>query len=76
MSAANGRNLTRLFVRLSDSVTIIRGDCLDVLPTIETGSVDVVITDPPYAIPSAHYVGKRGEETPRRNLGELSIVEA
>ena len=26
------------------------GDCLDILPTLEAGSVDAVITDPPYGI--------------------------
>ena len=26
------------------------GDCLDILPTLEAGSVDVVITDPPYGM--------------------------
>ena len=31
-----------------DSYTLICGDCLDVLPTLEAGSVDAVITDPPY----------------------------
>lgn len=33
---------------LSDSVTIYRGDCLDILPTL--GKVDAVVTDPPYGI--------------------------
>lgn len=33
-------------VDLSDSVTLYRGDCLEVLPTLER--VDAVITDPPY----------------------------
>ena len=33
---------------LSDDATIILGDCLDVLPTLEANSVDAVITDPPY----------------------------
>lgn len=28
--------------------TLIHGDCLQVLPTLEAGSVDAVITDPPY----------------------------
>ena len=28
--------------------TLIHGDCLAVLPTLEAGSVDAVITDPPY----------------------------
>jgi len=26
------------------------GDCLEILPTLETGSVDAVITDPPYGL--------------------------
>jgi DNA modification methylase len=32
--------------------TVIHGDCLDILPTIER--VDHVITDPPYAISNEH----------------------
>ncbi len=28
--------------------TLIHGDCLEVLPTLEAGSVDLVFTDPPY----------------------------
>ena len=31
-------------------VRLICGDCLEVLPTLEAGSVDAVITDPPYGI--------------------------
>ena len=30
-------------------VTLHLGDCLDVLPTLAAGSVDAVVTDPPYA---------------------------
>ena len=33
-----------------DSYTLICGDCLDVLPTLEAGSIDAVITDPPFGI--------------------------
>ena len=36
--------------RLTDTVTLYEGDCLDVLPTLEPGSVDAVITDPPYGV--------------------------
>jgi len=32
------------------SYTLYQGDCLDVLPTLAAGSVDAVITDPPYGI--------------------------
>ena len=31
-----------------DNYTLYQGDCLDILPTLEAGSVDAVITDPPY----------------------------
>jgi len=44
--ARNGCSLDALVVRLSDSVTIIRGDCRDVLPV----ECDAVVTDPPYGI--------------------------
>ena len=32
-----------------DGITIYHGDCRDILPLIETGSVDLVLTDPPYS---------------------------
>jgi len=28
-------------------VTLYLGDCLEILPTLDAGSVDAVITDPP-----------------------------
>ena len=31
-----------------NDITLICGDCLEVMPTIEAGSVDAVITDLPY----------------------------
>ena len=44
--------MTRTF----PGVTLHLGDCLEVLPTIEAGSVDAVVTDPPYMI-GANSVG-------------------
>ena len=35
-------------VDLSPSVTMYRGDCLEVMPTLEAGSLDMVLADPPY----------------------------
>ena len=34
--------------QLSDSITLYRGDCLEVMAGMEPGCVDAVITDPPY----------------------------
>lgn len=31
-----------------ENYTLIHGDCLDVLPTLEAGSVDLTVTSPPY----------------------------
>ena len=31
-------------------IQLCLGDCLDILPTLEAGSVDAVITDPPYGV--------------------------
>ncbi len=38
-----------------NDVRLIRGDCLKVLPTLEPGSVDAVVTDPPYGL---EFMGK------------------
>ena len=37
------------------NITLYCGDCLDILPTLEPGSVDAVVTDPPYGINHAHH---------------------
>jgi site-specific DNA-methyltransferase (adenine-specific) len=57
-----------LVVRLSDSVTIINADCLDVLPV----ECDAVVTDPPYFLPATHYSTRSGSA---RSLTDLGILE-
>ncbi len=47
---------------MSATVRIIEGDCLSVLPSIESGSIDAVITDPPYGTkktPWDHSIDRR-----------------
>jgi site-specific DNA-methyltransferase (adenine-specific) len=46
------------------TVQLYLGDCLDVLPTLAPGSVDAVVTDPPYAISGggSSIAGKGTEE--------------
>jgi len=36
--------------QLSDSITLYRGDCLEVMAGLDAGCVDAVVTDPPYGI--------------------------
>ncbi len=49
-----------------DGITIYHGDCLEVLPGLADGSVDVVVTDPPYAGLTGGYVRTEGGVGPRR----------
>jgi site-specific DNA-methyltransferase (adenine-specific) len=45
-----------------NGITIYHADCRDILPTLEAGSVDLVLTDPPYGIgvQTAYKTRKRG----------------
>lgn len=43
----------------SDRVTLYNADCLAVLPLLEAGSVDAVVTDPPYGV---NLVAKRAKK--------------
>ena len=56
-------------------VSLWRGDCLEVMRGMEAGSVDAVITDPPYFLPQQSYVGKRGEGYHKRHLGDMSVFD-
>lgn len=47
------------------NVTLHLGDCLDVMRTLEAGSVDAVVTDPPYGI---GWAGHNGSEREWRDL--------
>jgi DNA modification methylase len=44
--------------------TIIHGDCVSILPQLDAGSVNFVLTDPPYV---AHYKARDGRMVPNRD---------
>lgn len=44
---------------------LIHGDCLEVLPTLEAGSVDAVITDPPFLKKDLGLYGQMASYLPR-----------
>jgi adenine-specific DNA-methyltransferase len=55
-------NLNNLTTAQQDYTnTIIQGDCLNVLPTLPSGSVDFILTDPPYI---TRYKSRDGRTVP------------
>ncbi len=51
---------------------IVNGDCLEELQRLEDGSVDMIITDPPYTTPTVTAFGR----TKVKNFADFSIQEA
>jgi hypothetical protein len=43
------------------ALRVITGDCLEVLPTVGDGSVDAIVTDPPYGL---GFMGKQWDDLP------------
>lgn len=50
--------------------TLYLGDCLEVLPTLEAGSVDCVVTDPPYGGMKGGVTNRYGGVAERNNTSE------
>lgn len=54
--------------------TLYRGDCLEVLPTLGRGSVDAVVTDPPYSS-GGQFRGDRTQSTRNKYQSSDVLVE-
>ena len=54
------------------NIKLFCGDCLEILPTLEAGSVDAVVTDPPYSS-GGQFRGDRA--VPTRNKYQSSDVQ-
>lgn len=50
----------------------IHGDCLDIMPELPPATFDLVLTDPPYAMPATYYAGRRGRGA--RRWSDTSIM--
>ena len=46
-------------MELTENINLLQGDCIDLLPKIPDGSIDAIITDPPYFLGMTHN-GQRG----------------
>lgn len=46
-------------MELTENINLLRGDCIDLLPKIPDGSIDSIITDPPYFLGMTHN-GQKG----------------
>lgn len=54
-------------------VTIYHGDCREVLPTIERGTVSLIATDPPFFMPAIHYQSRVKHQ---RSWSDTSILSS
>lgn len=50
-----------------------QGNCLELMKELADESIDCIITDPPYFIPSVHYQTRKQF---RRNIVDLSLVDS
>jgi DNA modification methylase len=54
---------------------VLHGDCMDLIPTLEDGSVSLVVTSPPYAEQRAgHYEGVSEEDYPEFTVQWMSAL--
>lgn len=51
---------------------ILCGDCIDILPTLPKRSVNTILTDPPFFLPSQHYASRDKRWT--KKFSDLSIM--
>jgi DNA modification methylase len=54
---------------VNPTVQLHRGDCLEILPTLAGGSVDAIISDPPYRVKNKSMCIERKNQ-PRETVGE------
>ena len=59
---------------MESTIELIQGDCLEILPTLKTGSVDVVVTDPPYRKEYLPVFGTMAEQSKRLLIIGGSLV--
>jgi DNA modification methylase len=62
-------------VRIKKGSPVLHGDCVDLIPTLEDGSVSLVVTSPPYAEQRAgHYGGIPEEDYPDFTVKWMSAI--
>ena len=49
-------------------------DCMEGMKEIPDKSIDLIVTDPPYFLPTQSYVGVRGSGYIKRHLADTSIL--
>lgn len=59
--------------RESERIAIYNADCMSILPEIETQSIGVIITDPPYSKPTNQF--RPSARIAQRSFGEFSTFQ-
>jgi DNA modification methylase len=57
---------------MSSSVTLLRGECLEEMGKLAANSVDAILTDPPFVVPTQHYASRSQTSGFRRKWSDIS----
>lgn len=52
-------------------IQLFQGDCLEVMKSIPDGSIDLILTDPPYVSPTVTSIGRQVN----KHIADLSIIK-
>jgi len=68
-------NLRKYLYYEEENIVILHGDCLEILPLMETESVDLVVTSPPYNLGNNHHTGNKRHIPYDDNMPERKYQE-
>ena len=72
---AEGNLSLRAWRELLPAVTVLHGDCRELLPRLPEGCVDLVITDPPYNVGYQSNRRQNGKKLPKIHNDDLTEAE-
>ena len=54
-----------------NNIKLLQGDCLELMKNIPDGSIDLIVTDPPYIAPTITSIGRNNN----KHIADMSIIK-